>query len=51
MNKKRKFIIAAISAMITFGTLMATKGPRHYKHWKQHCGHFYEEKKDAVDLR
>ncbi len=36
MRKKPKFLVVLASAIITFGTLMATIGPRHFEHFK-HC--------------
>jgi hypothetical protein len=37
MKRKPRFFIGFLAAAITFGTLMATIGPRHYKHRAHHC--------------
>jgi hypothetical protein len=37
MKRKPRFFIGFIAAAITFGTLMATIGPRHFKHHSHHC--------------
>jgi hypothetical protein len=45
MKRKPRFFIGFLAAAITFGTLMATIGPRHYKHHSHHCGdHQWNEK-------
>ena len=51
MNRKRKFFIVALSAVITFGTLMATMGPRHFKHFKGHCQSEYWNKHCAEEVK
>lgn len=37
MNRKSTFAIGLVTALLTFGTLMATIGPRHYNHHRGHC--------------
>lgn len=40
MKPKSKFILVFAIAAVTFGTLFATVGPRHFKHCsiqKEHC--------------
>tara|TARA_R110002050_G_scaffold20348_1_gene57659 strand:- start:50615 stop:50806 length:192 start_codon:yes stop_codon:yes gene_type:complete len=37
MNWKRRKIITAVTAIVTIGTLYATVGPRHYKHFEHGC--------------
>lgn len=37
MNRKSRFAIGLVTAILTFGTLMATIGPRHYNHHRGHC--------------
>ena len=39
MKRKPRFFIGFLAAAITFGTLMATIGPRHHKHHVHHCGY------------
>ncbi len=36
MNRKSRFALGLAIAAITFGTLFATIGPRHFQH-RQHC--------------
>ncbi|MCC7245052.1 MAG: hypothetical protein IT269_05210 [Saprospiraceae bacterium] len=44
MDRKRRFWIAAISALITFGALAATVGHRHFHHGHHgHCGAYQQE--------
>lgn len=51
MKRKPRFFIGFLAAAITFGTLMATIGPRHYKHHTHHCGEKapLEKKNNASD--
>ena len=37
MKRKPRFFIGFLAAAITFGTLMATIGQRHYRHHSHHC--------------
>jgi len=37
MKRKSRFIIALIAAVLTFGTLRATLGPRHFHHHGNCC--------------
>ena len=37
MNWKKRKIITAITAIVTIGTLYATVGPRHHKHFNHGC--------------
>ncbi len=37
MKRKPRFFIGFLAAAITFGTLMATIGQRHFKHRSHHC--------------
>ncbi len=37
MNRKSTFAIGLLTAILTFGTLMATIGPRDYHHHRGHC--------------
>jgi hypothetical protein len=37
MNRKSKFLIGIVCAIITFGTLMATVGRPHYMKHFDHC--------------
>lgn len=37
MKHKPRFFIGFLAAAVTFGTLMATVGPRHFKHNSHHC--------------
>lgn len=39
MKRKSKFIIVTATALLTFGTLMATVGSRHFNHRMGHCCH------------
>jgi hypothetical protein len=41
MKRKPRFFIGFLAAAITFGTLMATIGPRHHKY---HNCHHHSEK-------
>jgi hypothetical protein len=43
MKRKPRFFIGFLAAAITFGTLMATIGPRHYRHLSHHCKNKYSE--------
>jgi hypothetical protein len=43
MKRKPRFFIGFLAAAITFGTLMATIGPRHYRHHK--CSPHSEQNK------
>jgi hypothetical protein len=38
MKRKPRFFIGFLAAAITFGTLMATIGPRHFRHHSRHGG-------------
>lgn len=37
MKRKPRFFIGFLAATLTFGTLMATIGPRHFRHHSHHC--------------
>ena len=37
MKRKPRFFIGFLAAAITFGTLTATIGPRHFRHHSHHC--------------
>ena len=39
MNRKSKFLIGFAAAALTFGTLMATVGPKHFNHHGSSCYH------------
>lgn len=39
MKRKSKFIIVTATALLTFGTLMATVGSRHFNHHMGYCCH------------
>jgi len=43
MKRKSKFLIGFATALLTFGTLMATLGPEKFnKYGHRHCGgHYY----------
>jgi hypothetical protein len=43
MKRKPRFFIGFLAAAITFGTLMATIGPRHYRHHSHHCNNKHYE--------
>jgi hypothetical protein len=43
MKRKPRFFIGFLAAAITFGTLMATIGPRHFKHHSHHCYDKHDE--------
>jgi hypothetical protein len=44
MKHKPRFFIGFLAAAVTFGTLMATIGPRHFKHHSHHCYDKHVEK-------
>lgn len=43
MKRKPRFFIGFLAAAITFGTLMATFGPRHFRHHSHHCYYKHAE--------
>lgn len=45
-NNKPRFFIGFLAAAITFGTLMATIGPRHHRHNK--CYH-HSQKDTSIE--
>ncbi len=44
MKRRTKFIIGFASAALTFGTLMATIGPRHHMRHRHCCEQTQENK-------
>lgn len=46
MKRKPRFFIGFLAAAVTFGTLMATLGPRHYKH---HQCHHHSENNSVIE--
>jgi hypothetical protein len=54
MKRKPRFFIGFLAAAITFGTLMATIGPRHFKNRSHHCyykqgNHHHMKHNNAAD--
>lgn len=37
MKRRTRFLIGMVAAALTFGTLMATVGPRHFNHHGGRC--------------
>lgn len=35
MKRRPRFLVMFLTALLTFGTLMATVGPRHFRNFKQ----------------